>query len=56
MTRKDNVVDLAATHLHQSAIRPITENKIGEQPVAAVAEVASSAGKEKQINVKETDF
>jgi hypothetical protein len=43
MKRKDNVVELAATHLHQSAI---AENKIGKQPVAAVAEVARGAVKE----------
>jgi len=29
-TRKDNVVELAATHLHQSAI---AGNEIGKQPV-----------------------
>ena len=53
MDEEDNVVQLVATHLHQSAI---AENKIGKQPVAAVAEVASSAGKEKQKNVKENEF
>jgi hypothetical protein len=41
----DNMVELAATHLRQSAI---AENEIGKQPVAAVAEVAGGAGKEKQ--------
>jgi hypothetical protein len=45
MKRKDNVVELAATHLHQSAI---AETKIGKQPVAAVAEVARGAVKERQ--------
>lgn len=35
MKGKDNVVELAATHLHQSAI---AENENGKQPVAAVAE------------------
>ena len=56
-TRKDNVVDLAATHLHQSAIAEI---EIEKQPVAAVAEVARGAEKEKKKkkkkNVKETEF
>ena len=35
MKRKDNVGELAATHLHQSAI---VKNEMGKQPVAAVAE------------------
>jgi hypothetical protein len=38
------VVELAATHLHQSAI---AVNEIGKQPVAAVAEVAMGAVEEK---------
>ena len=53
MKRKDNVVELAATHLHQSAI---AENEIGKQPVAAVAEVARGAVIRKAKDVKETEF
>jgi hypothetical protein len=51
MKRKDNVVELAATLLHQSAI---AENEIGKQPVAAVTEMAR--GGEKQKDIKETEF
>jgi hypothetical protein len=47
MKTEDNMVELAATHLHQSAV---AENEIGKQPVAAVAEVARGAVKEKQKN------
>lgn len=47
------MVQLAVTHLHQSAI---VENETGKQPVDAVAEWARSAVKEKQNNVKETEF
>jgi hypothetical protein len=43
-TSMDNMVELAATHLRQSAI---AENEIGKQPVAAVAEVAGGCGKRK---------
>jgi hypothetical protein len=45
-TRKDNVVELAATHLHQSAI---AGNEIGKQPVRG-------AVKEKQKNVGKPNF
>ena len=45
MKGKDNVVELVATHLHQSAI---TENEIGKQPVTAIAEEARGPVKEKQ--------
>jgi hypothetical protein len=45
MKRMDNVVELATTHLHQSAI---AETEIGKQPVAAVAEVARGAVKGRQ--------
>ena len=46
INRKDNVVELAATRLHQSAIVEI-EIEIEKQPVAAIAEVARGAGKKK---------
>jgi len=51
--REDNMVELAATHLHQSAI---AETEIEEQSVAAVAEVARGAESEAEKNVEEIGF
>ena len=48
-TGKDNVIGLAATRLHQSAIAEI---QIEKQPVAAVAEVVRGAVKNKQKGKK----
>jgi hypothetical protein len=44
MKGKDNVVELAATHLHQSAI---AENEIGKQPVSRRHRGGEGCGKRK---------